>query len=103
MLGYVFWHSFDQLTTYVSRGLFAFGLVVAVIVGVAASSGCGATRSARARARVARRAARQPLLRPVAPYLRAAWRRVERPSARRSRAPARFVWNRLTPGDSGSS
>jgi membrane protein DedA with SNARE-associated domain/membrane-associated phospholipid phosphatase len=30
-LGYVFWHSFDRLTTYVSRGLFAFGTVVVVI------------------------------------------------------------------------
>src|SRR5919109_93005 len=29
-LGFVFWHSFDQLTTYVSRGLFAFGSVIAV-------------------------------------------------------------------------
>ena len=29
VLGYVFWRSFDQLTAWVSRGLFAFGLVVA--------------------------------------------------------------------------
>ena len=27
VLGYVFWRSFDQLTAWVSRGLFAFGLV----------------------------------------------------------------------------
>ena len=27
VLGYVFWRSFDQLTTWVSRGLFAFSLV----------------------------------------------------------------------------
>jgi membrane protein DedA with SNARE-associated domain len=31
-LGFVFWHSFDKLTTYVSRGLFAFGTVVALVV-----------------------------------------------------------------------
>ena len=30
VLGYVFWQSFDRLTQYVSRGLFAFGTVVAI-------------------------------------------------------------------------
>jgi undecaprenyl-diphosphatase len=34
VLGYVFWQSFDKLTQYVSRGLFAFGSVVAVGVGI---------------------------------------------------------------------
>ena len=33
-LGYVFWQSFDKLTQYVSRGLFAFGTVVALGVGL---------------------------------------------------------------------
>jgi undecaprenyl-diphosphatase len=36
VLGYVFWHSFDRLTTYVSRGLFALGTVVVLVVGVVA-------------------------------------------------------------------
>jgi membrane protein DedA with SNARE-associated domain len=36
VLGYVFWHSFDQLTTYVSRGLFALGTVVALVVAIVA-------------------------------------------------------------------
>jgi membrane protein DedA with SNARE-associated domain len=30
VLGYVFWQSFDRLTQYVSRGLFAFATVVAI-------------------------------------------------------------------------
>ena len=30
VLGYVFWQSFDKITQYVSRGLFAFGTVVAI-------------------------------------------------------------------------
>ena len=34
VLGYVFWHSFGKLTTYVSRGLFALGTVVALVVAV---------------------------------------------------------------------
>ena len=36
VLGYVFWHSFDKLTTYVSRGLFALGTVVGLVVAVVA-------------------------------------------------------------------
>jgi undecaprenyl-diphosphatase len=36
VLGYVFWHSFDKLTTYVSRGLFALGTVVALVLTVVA-------------------------------------------------------------------
>ena len=36
VLGFVFWHSFDQLTTYVSRGLFAFGTLVTLIVALVA-------------------------------------------------------------------
>ena len=36
-LGYVFWHSFDKLTTYVSRGLFAFSTVVVVVAGFVAT------------------------------------------------------------------
>jgi membrane protein DedA with SNARE-associated domain/membrane-associated phospholipid phosphatase len=36
VLGYVFWHSFDKLTTYVSRGLFALGTVVVLVVAVVA-------------------------------------------------------------------
>ena len=31
MLGFVFWRSIDQLTTYVSRGLFALGTLVALV------------------------------------------------------------------------
>ena len=34
VLGYVFWRSFDQLTAWVSRGLFAFGLFVAIVVAI---------------------------------------------------------------------
>ena len=35
-LGYVFWRSIDKLTTYVSRGLFAFGTLVVVVGGIVA-------------------------------------------------------------------
>ena len=66
-------------------------------------SGCSAARSC-ARGPRAWIAAQleKPLLRPVAPYLRAGWQRVVRPVARAvARRPARFVWNRFTPGELG--
>jgi undecaprenyl-diphosphatase len=102
LLGYVFWQSFDKLTAWVSRGLFAFSLVVAVIAGIVFV--VRLQRSPELRARTSAWIAEQldkPLLRPVAPYLRAAWRLVGRPLARASEKPARFVWNRFTPGELG--
>ncbi len=102
VLGYVFWRSFDQLTAWVSRGLFAFSLFVALIVAIVFL--VRLQRSPELRERTGKWIAAQlekPLLRPVAPYLRAAWRQVGQPLARLSQRPARFVWNRLTPGDLG--
>jgi membrane protein DedA with SNARE-associated domain/membrane-associated phospholipid phosphatase len=102
VLGYVFWRSFDQLTTWVSRGLFAFGLVVAVVVGIVFL--IRLQRSPELRAKTNAWIAEQlekPLLRPVAPYLRAGWHRILRPLARFSEPGARFVWNRFTPGELG--
>jgi undecaprenyl-diphosphatase len=102
VLGYVFWRSFDQLTAWVSRGLFAFGLFVALVVGIVFLVRLQRSRELQQRTKawiVAQ--LEKPLLRPLAPYLRAGWRRVGRPLARRSQRPAHFVWNRLTPGDLG--
>jgi membrane protein DedA with SNARE-associated domain/membrane-associated phospholipid phosphatase len=102
VLGYVFWRSFNQLTTWVSRGLFAFALVVALIVGIVFL--VRLQRSPELQAKTKAWIAAQletPVLRPVAPYLRAAWQRIVRPAARASEAPARFVWDRFTPGELG--
>ncbi len=102
VLGYVFWRSFDQLTAWVSRGLFAFGLVIALIVGIVFL--VRLQRSAELRQRTRSWIATQldkPLLRPLAPYLRAGWRDVGQPLAEQSEKPARFVWNRFTPGELG--
>ena len=85
VLGFVFWRSFDQLTSWVSRGLFAFGLVVALIVGIVFL--VRLQRNPELRARTARWIDAQlekPLLRPVAP--RAA-RRPGSGSCARRRAP----------------
>jgi len=102
VLGYVFWRSFDQLTAWVSRGLFAFGLFVAIVVGIVFLVRLQRSQELQERTKAWIAAQlEKPLLRPVAPYLRAGWRRVGRPLAQRSERPARFVWNRLTPGDLG--
>ncbi|HWT25444.1 MAG TPA: phosphatase PAP2 family protein, partial [Solirubrobacteraceae bacterium] len=43
----------------------------------------------------------RPALRPLAPYLWTAWRRGGRPALHTAAPPARFAWNRLTPGELG--
>jgi membrane protein DedA with SNARE-associated domain/membrane-associated phospholipid phosphatase len=102
LLGYVFWRSFDQLTAWVSRGLFAFGLLVALVVAVVFLIRLERNPELQARTRAwIDEQLERPLLRPIAPHLRAAWHRIVRPLARRSQTPARFVWSRLTPGDLG--
>lgn len=102
VLGYVFWRSFDQLTAWVSRGLFAFGVAVAMIVAIVYFARLRRDPELRRSARAwIERQLEQPWLRPVAPHLRRAWRRVGRPLARTGATPARFVWNRFTPGDLG--
>jgi undecaprenyl-diphosphatase len=102
VLGYVFWRSFDQLTAWVSRGLFAFGLAVAIIAAIVflVRVQRNPALQAKTKAWIAEQLDK-PLLRPVAPYLRAAYHRIVRPVARVSEAPARFVWNRFTPGELG--
>jgi membrane protein DedA with SNARE-associated domain/membrane-associated phospholipid phosphatase len=102
VLGYVFWRSFDQLTAWVSRGLFAFSLLVALIVAIVFV--VRLQRSEELQRRTKRWIAAQlekPALRPVAPYLRAAWARVGRPLTESSEASARFVWHHFTPGELG--
>jgi undecaprenyl-diphosphatase len=102
VLGFVFWRSFDRLTQWVSRGLFALGLLAAVVGGIAFLVRLQRNPELRRRtgawfaAQLDRR-----WLRPFAPGLRAAWYRVVRPVAARAEAPAKFVWNRFTPGELG--
>ena len=106
-LGYVFWHSFDRLTTYVSRGLFAFGTVVVVVGGFVAlvqlrrdpEKRATGPRLAR-RARATGRAGAGSCARSRGP----AWRLIGRPAARgrRPRRPLRLPTG-SRPATSGSS
>jgi membrane protein DedA with SNARE-associated domain/membrane-associated phospholipid phosphatase len=101
-LGYVFWHSFDQLTTYVSRGLFAFGTVVVVIAALIWLVQLRRDPAKRDRARAwlhERRDRRgwRPIVRLAGPV----WRVVGRPTATGAELAARFGRGRVTPGQLG--
>jgi membrane protein DedA with SNARE-associated domain/membrane-associated phospholipid phosphatase len=102
VLGYVFWQSFDRLTQYVSRGLFAFGTVLAV--GVALYLLVQLRRDGEKRERVKawlREREDRPFMRPLVRLSGPLWRRVLRPAASGVDATARFGLERLTPGHLG--
>jgi membrane-associated phospholipid phosphatase len=99
VLGYVFWRSFEQLTMYVSRGLFAFGTVV--VVGVAIYYLIRLRRDAELRGRVRvwlEARADKPGWGPVVKLAGPLWRGVGRPAAAGAEGIALFSWRRLTPG-----
>ena len=102
VLGYVFWQSFDRLTQYVSRGLFAFGTVVAVGLGlyflVRLRNDPGLRRNVHAWLHEREDKAWVRLVLKVAGP---AWRMFGRPAAGGLDATARFGLGRLTPGHLG--
>jgi undecaprenyl-diphosphatase len=101
-LGYLFWHSLDQVTAYVGRGLFAFGTIVAIVVALVFARRLRRDPEARERTREwVDRQLERPALRPLAEIARPAWRTVVLPVAEHSAGPARFVWHRVTPGTLG--
>jgi membrane protein DedA with SNARE-associated domain/membrane-associated phospholipid phosphatase len=94
LLGYIFWQSFSTLVDYAKKGAFALGTVIVLVVGIVWLVRWVRQPENRRRARAwLETQAERPALRPVAAVLR--------PVARRSRRPARFVWDRVTPGDLG--
>jgi membrane protein DedA with SNARE-associated domain/membrane-associated phospholipid phosphatase len=102
VLGYVFWRSFDQLTQYVSRGLFAFGTVVAIGLALYFLVRLRRDPELRARARAwLDERQDKPLVRPLATLAGPLWRGVGRPAAGGVDATARFGLHRLTPGHLG--
>jgi membrane protein DedA with SNARE-associated domain/membrane-associated phospholipid phosphatase len=101
-LGYVFWHSFDQLTTYVSRGLFAFATVIVVVGALVALVQLRRDPEKRERVRVWLKAREdRPGWRPVVRLAGPVWRVVGRPAASGAELAARFGAGRLTPGQLG--
>ena len=101
-LGYVFWQSFSTLTTYVSRGLFAFGTVAVVVVAIVflVQLRRDPDKRERVRAWLEEREDR-PGWRPLVRLAGPAWRFIGRPAAGGVDFTARFGWHRLTPGHLG--
>jgi membrane protein DedA with SNARE-associated domain/membrane-associated phospholipid phosphatase len=87
LLGYIFWHSFDQVASIAKKGALALGLVIALAFGIYAAVKWLRVEDNRRKA--LSWVEEQPLLRPLLPL------------ARRVKGPAVFAWNRLTPGELG--
>lgn len=102
LLGFFFWRSFEEVAGIAGRATVAFGIVVAVIVGVVYAY--RRLRRAEERRRLGawfERQGRRPLLRPVAFVARPLWRSVLSPAWRFVAPQLRFLWERITPGDLG--
>jgi membrane protein DedA with SNARE-associated domain/membrane-associated phospholipid phosphatase len=110
LLGYFFWHSFDQIASIAGRSALAFGILVGLVIGVVLAF--KRLRDPQQRRRLGaffERLGRRPLVRPVAvvvvglwrALLRPVWHRVIAPTGRLLSPPARFLGQRLTPGGLG--
>jgi membrane protein DedA with SNARE-associated domain/membrane-associated phospholipid phosphatase len=94
LLGYIFWHSLDQVIGIARRGLFALGTTIAVVVGVVVAVRWLREEENRRQLDAWLDAQeRTPVLGALIRLARAIGRRLAR--------PARFLWDRLTPGQLG--
>jgi membrane protein DedA with SNARE-associated domain/membrane-associated phospholipid phosphatase len=94
LLGYIFWQSFSTLVDYAKKGALGLATVIVLVVGIVWLVRWVRVPDNRRLARAwLEREAQRPALRPFA--------NVARPIARRSRRPAQFVWDRVTPGELG--
>ena len=101
-LGFLFWRSIDQLTTYVSRGLFAFGTLVVVVGGIVALIHLRRSPEARAKVRdFIDERDDEPGWKHVAKVARPVWHVLLSPAAKVADMAARFTADRVTPGNLG--
>ena len=96
VLGYIFWRSFDRVAHYAGQAIFGFGLTVGLIVGIVVAYRRRRDIHAWLLARE-----RHPLVRPLFAVGRPFYGRVVLPLARVIAPEARFIWNRITPGELG--
>jgi undecaprenyl-diphosphatase len=102
LLGYLFSRSIGTVTTYLGQGLFLLGSIAALVVGVVYVRRLVERPHERARAQAwLARQAERPAVEPLVRRLEPAWRRVGRPFVHHAARPARFVYERLTPGGLG--
>jgi membrane protein DedA with SNARE-associated domain/membrane-associated phospholipid phosphatase len=101
-LGYIFWHSLDVVTQYVGRGLFAFGTIVVLVVGVMYARRLARDREERERIKVwIEQHEDKPGVRRALMVARPLWRRLVAPFVLWIERPVRFAYGRVTPGDLG--
>ena len=102
LLGYFFYQSFDKVAGYAGRATFVFATLVLTIVGaVWTYRRLRVPENRRKLMAWFDRQGRRPLLRPLAAVVRPLWRRVIVPTYTLLAPRARFVWQRLTPGELG--
>lgn len=94
LLGYLFWHSLDRVLKIARQGTLALGTVIVVVIAIVV-----AVRWLRVEANRDRldawieQQSHKPGIGPVIRFLRLLGRKLS--------GPARFLWNRLTPGQLG--
>ena len=94
LLGYFFWQSFSTLVDYAKKGALGLGTVIVLVVAIVWAVRWVRRAENRRRAGAwLERQSERPALRPLAGVLR--------PLLRRGARPARFVWDRVTPGELG--
>lgn len=94
LLGFIFWHSLDKVLEVARKGLLALGLTIALVVAIVVVVQWLRRAENRARLQAWLRAhERTPLLGQAI--------RGGRVAGRRLAGPARFAWDRLTPGELG--
>jgi undecaprenyl-diphosphatase len=98
LLGYLFWHSLHQVLELAKRGALALTTVIVLVAGIVVAARWLREPGNRDRARawLAEHADRPPVRWVATPLAR-----VAEPLVRRAERPARFVWDRVTPGDLG--
>lgn len=102
LLGYIFWQSFNQVVAVAKKGATALAVVIVVVVGAIVAYRYLRVPENRAAARKwIDEQARRPGIAPVARAVRPVWHRVLAPAGHHLARPARFVWERLTPGQLG--
>ncbi len=102
VIGYVSYRSFSKVSKIAGQATLAFGVLVALIVGIVYAQKRLKDPAERARlAAWVERQGERPLLRPLAKVLRPLWRAVFRPAWTVALPRLRFLWRRLTPGGLG--
>ena len=102
VLGFVFYRSFDRVAGTAGKATFAFGVTVAVIVGVVYV--VRRLRKEEDRRRLAGwidRQGERPVIGPAFKALNPLWHRLVRPAWGLAAPPAQFIKERVTPGQLG--